>query len=88
MRTMNWNPDFAYNGNIASFNSSRHLLSSMFHQGSEIPGDHPRLEGDGKLVRTMRPADLGQFEVGRADLVAAVRAWCDWKEDASGRVQA
>jgi hypothetical protein len=30
-------PTFAYNGNIASFNPSRHLLGIMFHRGSEIP---------------------------------------------------
>ena len=36
----------------------------------------------------MRSADLGQLEAGRDDLEAAVRAWCDWKADASGRVQA
>jgi hypothetical protein len=47
-------PTFAYHGNIASFNPSKRLLSIMFHRGAEIPGDHPRLEGDGKLVRTMR----------------------------------
>ena len=45
-------PTFAYRGNIASFNPSKHLLSIMFHRGAEIPGTHPRLEGDGKLVRT------------------------------------
>ena len=48
---------FAYRGNIASFNPSKHVLSIMFHRGAEIPGDHPRLEGDGRLVRTMRFAD-------------------------------
>jgi hypothetical protein len=57
-------PTFAYRGNIASFNPSKHLLSIMFHRGSEIPGDHPRLEGDGRLVRTMRFADLDQLEAG------------------------
>jgi hypothetical protein len=72
-------PTFAYKGNIASFNPSRHVLSIMFHRGSEIPGHHPRLEGDGRLVRTMRFADAEQLEAGRADLEAAVRAWCDWK---------
>jgi hypothetical protein len=51
----------------------------MFHRGAEIPGDHPRLEGEGKLVRTMRFADLDELEAGRTDLEAAVRAWCDWK---------
>jgi hypothetical protein len=76
-------PTFAYRGNIASFNPSRHLLSIMFHRGSEIPGTHPRLEGDGKLVRTMRFVDLDELEAGRADLEAVVRAWCDWKTDST-----
>jgi hypothetical protein len=51
----------------------------MFHRGAEIPGEHPRLEGDGKLVRTMRFADVDELEAGRADLEAVIRAWCDWK---------
>lgn len=51
------------------------------HRGAEIPGDHPRLEGDGRLVRTMRFADLDQLEAGRADLEAVIRAWCQWKAD-------
>jgi hypothetical protein len=72
-------PTFAFKGNIASFNPSKNLVSIMFHRGAEIPGDHPRLEGDGKLVRTMRFADLDELEAGRADLEAAIRAWCDWK---------
>jgi hypothetical protein len=76
-------PTFAYGGNIASFNPSKHLLSIMFHRGSEIPGDHPRLEGDGRLVRTMRFADLDQLEAGRADLEAVIRAWCDWRASPS-----
>jgi hypothetical protein len=72
-------PTFAYRGNLASFNPSKHVLSIMFHRGAEIPGEHPRLEGDGRLVRTMRFGDLDQLEAGRADLEAAIRAWCDWK---------
>jgi hypothetical protein len=72
-------PTFAFKGNIASFNPSKAVVSIMFHRGAEIPGAHPRLEGDGKLVRTMRFADLDDLEAGRADLEAAVRAWCDWK---------
>jgi hypothetical protein len=72
-------PTFAFKGNIASFNPSKHVVSIMFHRGSEIPGHHPRLEGDGKLVRTMRFAGLDELEAGRADLEAAVRAWCDAK---------
>jgi hypothetical protein len=51
----------------------------MFHRGAGIPGDHPRLEGDGRLVRTMRFADLEQLEAGSADLEAVIRARCNWK---------
>jgi hypothetical protein len=78
-------PTFAYRGNIASFNPSKRLLSIMFHRGAEIPGDHPRLEGDGKLVRTIRFADLDQLEAGRGDLETAIRAWCDSKAASPGR---
>jgi hypothetical protein len=72
-------PTFAFGGNIASFNPSKTGVSSMFHRGAEIPGRHPRLEGDGKLVRTMRFADLEDVERGRPDLERAVRAWCELK---------
>ena len=72
-------PTFAYRGNIASFNPTKRVVSIMFHRGAEIPGDHPRLEGDGRLVRTMRFADLAELEAGRGDLEAVVRAWCDLK---------
>jgi hypothetical protein len=78
-------PTFAFKGNIASFNPSKKLVSIMFHRGAEIPGEHPRLEGDGQLVRTMRFANVDELEGGRADLEAAVRAWCDWKALSGGR---
>jgi hypothetical protein len=70
-------PTFAYKGNIASFNPSKKVVSIMFHRGAEIPGEHPRLEGDGKLVRTMRFTSLEELEAGRADLETAIRAWCE-----------
>jgi hypothetical protein len=73
-------PTFAYKGNIASFNPSKRFVSLLFHRGAEIPGDHPRLEGDTKLARTMRFADLDQLEAGRAELEAVIRAWCDSKD--------
>ncbi len=44
-------PTFAYKRNIANFNPSKNLVSIMFHRGSEIPGDHRRLEGDGRPSR-------------------------------------
>jgi hypothetical protein len=77
-------PTFAYKGNIASFSPSKHPRSIMFHRGAEIPGAHPRLEGDGRLVRTMRFASLGELEAASADLEAIIRAWCTWRAGASG----
>jgi hypothetical protein len=73
-------PTFAYKGNIVSFNPSKRFVSLLFHRGAEIPGEHPRLEGDGRLARTMRFADADELEAGRADHEAAVRAWCDLKD--------
>ncbi len=73
-------PTFVFEGNIVSFNPSKKLISLMFHRGAEIPGSHPRLEGDGKLVRTMRFNDVGEVRAGAGDLVAVIRAWCDWKQ--------
>jgi hypothetical protein len=73
-------PTFAYQGNIASFNPSKRLVSIMFHRGAEIPGDHPRLEGDGAKVRTMRFRDAADLEAARAELEDVVRAWCEWRD--------
>ncbi len=70
-------PTYAYKGNIISFNPAKKHVSLMFHRGAEIPGDHPLLEGDGKLVRTMKLADVNEVENARPDLEAAVRAWCE-----------
>jgi hypothetical protein len=39
-------PTFAYRENILSFNPSKNLVSLLFHRGAEIPGEHPRLEGE------------------------------------------
>ncbi|MBX7111681.1 MAG: DUF1801 domain-containing protein [Dehalococcoidia bacterium] len=81
--SIKWNtPTFEFHGNIVSFNPSKKLVSLMFHRGAEIPGHHPRLEGDGKLVRTMRLASLEDVEAARPELEAAIRAWCDWKAGA------
>ena len=73
-------PTFSYKGNIISFRPAKRFVSLMFHHGALIPGDHPRLEGEGPQGRTMRFTDLDDLEAGRADLENAVRAWCDWKD--------
>lgn len=75
--TVKWQtPTFAYRGNIASFSAAKRFVSLMFHRGAEIPGDHPALEGDGKLVRNMRFADAAEIEAKRGDLEAVIAAWC------------
>jgi hypothetical protein len=69
-------PTFSYNGNIVSFNPSKKFVSLMFHRGAEIEGNFPHLEGDGRLVRVMRFADVSEVEATGDELQAAIRAWC------------
>ena len=69
-------PTFVFEGNIASFSPAKKLVSLMFHRGAEIPGDHPALEGDARLVRTMRFTDRAEIEAKRPDLEAVIAAWC------------
>jgi len=73
-------PTFSFEGNIVSFNPAKKMVSLLFHRGAEIPGSHPRLEGDGKLVRTMRLADVTEVETAHGDIEAVIKAWCDWKQ--------
>ena len=77
--TIKWqSPTFMYEGNLASIDpKARKHVSILFHRGAEIPGDHPQLEGDGKLARYIRYPDLDSVERGRKGLTAIVRAWCD-----------
>jgi hypothetical protein len=69
-------PTFDFRGNIVSFNPSKKFVSLLFHRGAEITGDFPRLEGDGRLVRTMRFADVGEVEQAADELQAVIQAWC------------
>jgi len=71
-------PTFSYNGDIASFvPKAKTSVSLMFHRGSEIPGKHPRLEGDSRLVRTMRFASAEELKKYAPDLEKVITAWCD-----------
>jgi hypothetical protein len=72
-------PTFAFHGNIVSFNPAKQFVSLLFHRGGEIPGDHPRLEGDGPLARVMRFGSLEDVEAGRPDLESIIRAWISLK---------
>jgi len=74
-------PTFEYKGNIASFfpRSKKHV-SLMFHQGAQIPGKHPLLEGDGETSRTAKFVDLDDIEAKKEQLQAVIRAWCAMKD--------
>jgi hypothetical protein len=79
--TIKWStPTFVYKGNIISFTPSKTGVGLMFHKGADIPGDHPRMEGDGRLVRTMRFTDVEDVDGARDDIEAAVMAWCEWRD--------
>jgi hypothetical protein len=73
-------PTFAYRGNIASFNPAKKQVSLLFHRGAEIPGEHPRLAGEGRLARVMRFADVAEVEQAAGELQAVIRAWCSAHE--------
>ncbi len=71
-------PTFAYQGNIVSFTlGAKNFVSLMFHTGASLPGDHPRLEGDGQQVRTMRFDDLDDLSANRGNLETVIKAWCE-----------
>ena len=70
-------PTFTYEGNMASFKPAKKLVSLVFHTGAQIPGEHPRLEGDGKKARTMRFSSLEEVNEAKKELEAVARAWCD-----------
>lgn len=72
-------PTFSFQGNIVSFNPAKNFVSLLFHRGAEIPGLHPSLEGDGRLARTMRFADIDDVAARNGELTEVVRAWCNWK---------
>jgi hypothetical protein len=80
--TIKWkSPTFMYGGNLASIDpKAKKHVAVLFHRGAEIPGDHPILEGEGKLARYARFPDLSTVEAGRAQLTAVTQAWCDARE--------
>ena len=82
--TIKWkSPTFMYEGNLASIDpKAKKHVAVLFHRGAEIPGDHPILEGEGKLARYARFPDLESVEAGRDQLAAVTRAWCDSRDGA------
>ena len=73
-------PTFEYKGNIFSFNPAKKFVSLLFHTGAHLPGKYPGLEGDGDTARVMRFIDLAEVQNRGQELVAVLRAWCEWKD--------
>ena len=76
-------PTFVFEGNIASFSPAKKLVSLMFHRGAEIPGDHPGLEGDARLVRTMRFTSMAEIDARAPELEAVIRSWVQLRDPAT-----
>ena len=77
-------PTFSYRGNLVSFQPrATKFVSLLFHEGASIPGHHPRLEGDGPHVRTMRFSDMADAEAGTDELQTVVRVLCDMRDGAT-----
>ena len=82
VETIKWkSPTFVFEGNIASIEPrSKKQVSMLFHQGANLPGNHPNLEGGGGTVKYLRFADEGDVKRKRKDLEKAIRAWIELKE--------
>lgn len=80
--TIKWQaPTFTYKGNLASFYpKSKAHASLMFHNGAQIPGEYPSLEGTGDVSRVMKFTDAADLKRKTPELKRLVKAWCDWKD--------
>jgi Domain of unknown function (DU1801) len=69
-------PAFLHGGIMAYFHwNAKEFASLVFPNGSKIPGEFERLEGDG-LQRMMRFADIASVDAARDDLLDIVDLWC------------
>jgi len=74
-------PTFSYRGTLVSiFPESKKHASLMFERGADIPGRHPRLEGEGDTGRVMKIRDMAEAHAAKDDLQHLVRSWCDWRD--------
>jgi hypothetical protein len=74
-------PTFSYKGDLARVVPVADTEATIeFPQGAHIPGEHPRLEGTGKDVRTLRIASTHEGNQAAKDIANIVTAWCDWRD--------
>jgi len=69
-------PTFMYKGNIASFYmNAKKLVSLMFHTGASLKDTSGLLEGDGKVSRVARFADMADIEKKKKALQQIIKEW-------------
>jgi uncharacterized protein YdeI (YjbR/CyaY-like superfamily) len=69
-------PTFMYKGNIASFYfNAKNLVSLMFHTGASIQDKYGLLEGEGKVSRVARFADMKDIEKNKKALENIIKNW-------------
>jgi Domain of unknown function (DU1801) len=69
-------PAFLHGGIMAYFHwNAKEFASLVFPNGSKLPGEFERLEGDG-LQRMMRFADVDSVEAAHEELLDIVDLWC------------
>lgn len=69
-------PTFIYKGNIASFFlNAKKQVSLMFHYGASIKDTSGLLEGDAKVGRVARFADMKDIAKKKSALQKVIREW-------------
>ena len=72
---------FIYKGNIASFfMNTKSSVSLMFHYGASIGDKSGLLEGDGKVARVSRFADMKDIEKKKKKLEGVIKQWIKMKD--------
>src|SRR5215510_6957355 len=74
-------PTFMYKGNIASFfMNTKNSVSLMFHYGASIGDKSGLLEGNGKVARVARFADMKDIEKKKKKLEGVIRQWMKMRD--------
>ncbi|HYV94754.1 MAG TPA: DUF1801 domain-containing protein [Chitinophagales bacterium] len=74
-------PTFMYKGNIASFfMNAKNFVSLMFHAGASLPDKGRLLEGEGKVSRVARFADMKDIEKKKKALQTLIKEWIRMKD--------
>ena len=74
-------PTFMYKGNMASFfMNTKNSVSLLFHYGARLGDKSGLLEGDGKVTRVARFANMKDIEKKKKKLESVVRQWMKMRD--------